>query len=286
MPQLKNYNEKPTHMRKRSSSHIKIVLAAPNPMTSFLLAQALEKTQDFLVVDRISDAGRLSASLDEHGPSVLLVSIHMETLVSDRFLELSNITAAHPDLACVVLLDHDNRETVVDAFRARAKGVFVCAESHTEMLQKCIHRVVEGEIWADSSQVSYVVAALPSVHARESTSKRKILNVLTPREEEVVWQLAEGLSNREVAARLSLSENTVKNYVFRIFEKLGFSNRVEVVLYAATRMQQHQQTQEPQPLQTMPGSSLLRGAEAQSAMRATLPRRATESVKERAAYSS
>jgi hypothetical protein len=53
----------------------------------------------------------------------------------------------------------------------------------------------------------------------------------------VVLHLTEGLTNREIAAQMQLSENTIKNYVFRIFEKLGFSNRVEVVLYATTHMQ-------------------------------------------------
>jgi DNA-binding NarL/FixJ family response regulator len=207
-------------------------------MTSYLLAQALEKNQDFVVVDCVSDAGRLASSLEEHRPEVLLTSVHLKSLTAERFHQLSTILAAHPEVACVVLLDESHPETVVDAFRARAKGVFVCAESNTDMLQLCIQRVVEGQVWADASQLNHVIAALPSAHQKEVSSRRKVSDVLTPREEQVVWELAGGLSNREIAARLNLSENTVKNYVFRIFEKLGFSNRVEVVLYASTRMQQ------------------------------------------------
>lgn len=216
-------------------------------MTSFLLAEALAKNPDFAIVDSLSDAGRLASSLEENQPDVLLTSIHLKSLTAERFFHLANILATHPGVACVVLLDESHPETVVDAFRARAKGVFVCTESNTEMLQLCIRRVVEGQIWADSSQLNHVIAALPSAHPIEASSRRKVSNVLTPREEEVVWRLAEGLSNREIAARLNLSENTVKNYVFRIFEKLGFSNRVEVVLYASTRMQQRNPETEQEP---------------------------------------
>lgn len=225
-------------MRKRVTPHTRIVVAAPNAMTSFLLAQALEKAPDFSIVDSVSDASRLASSLEHHHPDVLLVSIHLKSLAAERFCRLAGLLASHPDVACVVLLDESHPETVVDAFRARAKGVFVCADSNTETLQLCIRRVVEGQVWADSSQLHHVIAALPSAHQNEAPSRRKVSNVLTPREEDVVWQLAEGLSNREIAARLNLSENTVKNYVFRIFEKLGFSSRVEVVLYASARMQQ------------------------------------------------
>jgi DNA-binding NarL/FixJ family response regulator len=207
-------------------------------MTSFLLAQALEKYTEFAVVDRVSDAAHLSAALRKHDPDVLLTSIHLKTLVADRFSQLADILSANPDVACIVLLDANDAETVVDAFRARAKGVFVCDNSNTDLLQKCILRVVEGQIWADSDQLNQVIAALPSIHMKDAAPKRKLSNVLTPREEEVVWLIAEGLSNRDIAARLQLSENTVKNYIFRIFEKLGFSNRVEVVLYASSRMQQ------------------------------------------------
>jgi DNA-binding NarL/FixJ family response regulator len=209
-------------------------------MTSYLLAQALQKNRDLVIADCVSDAALVASSLATTKPNVLLASIHLKALVADRFRQLAAILASHPDVACVVLLDSSDPETVVDAFRARVKGVFVCVESNTEMLHRCIRRVVEGQVWADSAQMNYIIAALPSAHQPESGTRRKVSDTLTPREEDVVWHMLEGLSNREIAGRLQLSENTVKNYVFHILEKLGFSNRVEVVLYAASRLQQHE----------------------------------------------
>ena len=68
-------------------------------------------------------------------------------------------------------------EGFADVFRVRAKGVFVCLERNTEMLQKCIRCLVEGQIWADATQTNHMVSALPSAHRRDLVGKRKISNI-------------------------------------------------------------------------------------------------------------
>jgi DNA-binding NarL/FixJ family response regulator len=91
-----------------------------------------------------------------------------------------------------------------------------------------VHR---GEVWANNVQLHYLleaIAEVPSLPVVNSNGK----NLLTAREEQVVALVADGLSNRNVAVELRLSENTVKKYLFRIFDKLGVSSRVELVLYA------------------------------------------------------
>jgi DNA-binding NarL/FixJ family response regulator len=99
------------------------------------------------------------------------------------------------------------------------------------LLGKCIQRVAGGQIWANSEQLSYLldlVSEVPSLPVFNSNGNQ----LLTPREEQVVALVAEGLANREVAIQLQLSEHTIKKYLFRIFDKLGISTRVELVLYA------------------------------------------------------
>jgi DNA-binding NarL/FixJ family response regulator len=91
--------------------------------------------------------------------------------------------------------------------------------------------VAAGQIWANAKQLNYVMDALsevPSLRVLNSRGSR----LLTPREEQVVALVAEGLGNRQIASELSLSPHTIKKYLFRIFEKLGVSTRVELVLYA------------------------------------------------------
>jgi len=92
-------------------------------------------------------------------------------------------------------------------------------------------QVADGQVWANSEQLRFLldlVAEAPSLSVLNSRGQK----LLTPREEQVVALVAEGLSNRNIARELDLSEHTVKKYLFRIFDKVGISTRVELVLYA------------------------------------------------------
>ena len=138
---------------------------------------------------------------------------------------------AHPEVAKIILLDTYDREVVVNAFRSGARGLFCFSQYPFRLLCKCIQSVHQGQVWANSEQMQYLIEALSQVPSLHMVNSRGI-RLLTPREEQVVALVADGLSNREVARELCLSEHTIKKYLFRIFDKLGISSRVELVLYA------------------------------------------------------
>ena len=140
-----------------------------------------------------------------------------------------NLRDASPSTNTILLMDHPHREVVVDAFRAGARGVF-CRVGSIEDLCKCIDRVSRGQIWAGCDEIKYVLDAL----VQSTPPKLEVLGttLLSQREQEVVRCVAEGLSNREIAGRLKLSQHTIKNYLFRIFDKLGVSNRAELIFLA------------------------------------------------------
>jgi DNA-binding NarL/FixJ family response regulator len=122
---------------------------------------------------------------------------------------------------------------VVEAFRAGASGIFSRDQS-SELLCKCIHAVHQGQVWASSKQLRFVIEALgPSLPAKPLWKRTP--GLLTKREEGVVDLVAEGLTNRDISRQLNLSEHTVRNYLFRIFNKVGSSNRLELALYAIDR---------------------------------------------------
>jgi DNA-binding NarL/FixJ family response regulator len=99
-----------------------------------------------------------------------------------------------------------------------------------ETLGKCIHAVHNGQVWANSQNLSYLLDALAQALPMRLQDARGIY-LLSKREEDVVRLVAQGLMNREISVQLGLSEHTVRNYLFRVFDKLGVSTRVELVLY-------------------------------------------------------
>jgi len=158
------------------------------------------------------DVGVISSTLDEPG---------------DGFEVLRTFRASHPNIPTVMLLESSKRETVVEAFRAGARGVLGKQTSLVDLC-KCIHCVHDGQIWASSTEMLFaldVLASSPSISAVDHRG----MSLLTDREMEVVTCLAEGLTNREIGERLGLSRHTVKNYLFRIFDKVGVSSRVELL---------------------------------------------------------
>jgi DNA-binding NarL/FixJ family response regulator len=128
----------------------------------------------------------------------------------------------------IMLLDDDNPDLALEALRSGARGVFLRSGTAAE-LRKCVRRVCEGQIWANNSQLEHLVHALMHTPVVR-TAKTEQLKALSKRETEITYLVATGLSNSEVSNKLHLSKHTVKNYLFRIFEKLGISNRTELVL--------------------------------------------------------
>jgi DNA-binding NarL/FixJ family response regulator len=146
---------------------------------------------------------------------------------------LRSLHASHPQVGLILLLDSYDRNLVVNAMRAGARGLFCRACQPFRALSRCISVVHQGQFWANTEQLGYVIEALRSApQARVINAKGEYL--LTPREEQVVGLVAGGIGNREVAQQLGIAENTVKKSLLRIYDKLGISNRVELVLYTLT----------------------------------------------------
>lgn len=146
-------------------------------------------------------------------------------------MTLRRFHLSHPEIPKVLLTESVNRDLVINAFRSGARGIFSIADADLRSLCKCLLRVADGQVWATTEQLNYIlelVSEVPSLRVLNSTGDR----ILTPREEQVVALVAEGLGNRQIAVELNLSQHTIKKYLFRIFEKLGISTRVELVLYA------------------------------------------------------
>jgi DNA-binding NarL/FixJ family response regulator len=213
-----------------TSEIIHVMAADSTRMNSQLLAAALERDKRFRVLEPVSDAKAIVAAVLREKPAVIVISAELDDDPKKGFDVAREIHNLRTDTRVVMLIDSSERSHVVEAFRAGARGVFSRSES-LKSLAKCIHCVNLGQVWANSKELRYLLEALGEALPMRVIDARGAA-LLSRREQEVVRCVAEGLSNREIAQRLGLTEHTVKNYLFRIFDKLGVSKRVEVVLYA------------------------------------------------------
>jgi len=206
---------------------VRVLIADSGPLQSQLLARALRSHQNFRVSAVAQKTTTLQAFLETNHVDVALIAANDQP----DFGLLRWLRISHPSIATVLLADEDNRELVINAFRAGARGIFLFTRAPFRMLCKCINCVSHGEIWLNNEQMRYLLDALaevPTLRVVNSSGRP----LLTPREEQVVALVADGLTNRQVAGELGLSEHTIKKYLLRIFDKVGTSSRVELVLYA------------------------------------------------------
>jgi DNA-binding NarL/FixJ family response regulator len=213
-----------------SGKPLGVLVADSNLTRSQLLSNALRRQRGMKVTScrgELSDCVQVlqSASVD-----VLLLGGGAPD--HNQIDTLRSLHASHPHMRLILLLDSYDRNLVVNAVRAGVRGLF-CPCQPFRALCRCISVVYQGQFWANTEQIGYLIEALSSVpEGRIINAKGEAL--LTPREEQVVTLVVDGIGNREVAQRLGIKENTVKKALLRTYDKLGVSNRVELVLYALT----------------------------------------------------
>lgn len=215
---------------------IRVLITDSTRMGSQLLADALRRHAQFEIVAVCATAEETLAALPETNPDVAVISLKLDEQPTKGLDVCRQARLLLPECKPVLLLESSKREGVLGAFGAGARGVF-CRTESVETLRKCISAVHVGQVWANNSEILFLLDAFAdSAPPRLTDAQGAVL--LSKRQQDIVRCITEGLSNREIAERLKLSEHTVKNYIFRIFDKLGVSTRVEMVLYAFSQREQ------------------------------------------------
>lgn len=203
---------------------IVVVIADDTRMTRDLLADALRVESTFTVVSCELNLQALSEA--QADVAVLSSGTTNHPL---KGCELAReLRALLPDTKVILLVEEVKQEVLLEAFRAQIRGVF-CRAGSVPDLSKCIQQVHRGQIWVGRNQMQLILDAFAAAAPPAMEPRGRIL--LSEREQQVVRCVAEGLSNRETADRLGLSEHTIKNYLFRIFDKLGVSRRAELIYH-------------------------------------------------------
>ncbi len=203
---------------------IKLVIADDHSMVREGLKQLLELDENLKVVAEASDGIETLDKLTEYNPDILLLDINMPNMNGLAALEC--IREQKMDVKVLILTIHNEIEYLMRAVEIGCDG-YVLKDSDSNLLKKAIYTVFEGEKFVQPSLA-------PELNARMSlkTIADDKLNELTRREVEVLKLIAEGLFNKEIAAKLDISERTVKNHVSNIFKKIDVSDRTQAAVFA------------------------------------------------------
>jgi len=210
-----------------------VLIADASDLTCQSLARAIQAPVSPLQVRTCAGStAEILGELQANKIEVAVIGVQLKDGPLEGIRVVREMRESAPGIRAILLGDTMHPTLVVEAFHAGAKGLLSRSDS-LETLCKCILSVKQGQIWANSEQLQILLEALTrTATPRLVSSTGK--DLLTKREGEVARLVAEGLTNRQVSEQLKLSEHTVKNYLFRAYEKLGVSNRVELTLYSVT----------------------------------------------------
>ncbi|HUE25004.1 MAG TPA: response regulator transcription factor [Bryobacteraceae bacterium] len=218
------------------AAKIRIVVADDHPIFRDGLCRLLALEADFEVVAQAQDGRQVLDVLQQYEPDILLLDLKMPGM--DGLGTLQKLQNSKHKTRVIVLTASEDKNEFVQAMKLGTSGI-VLKQSATDLLIKSIRKVNAGEIWLDSHTTAAVMRQFatgadeaPAVGAPVSSSRERERSLLSAREREIVALVAQGFKNKEMAEKMFISEQTVKNHLHNIFDKLGVSDRLELALYA------------------------------------------------------
>src|SRR5437660_10475638 len=215
---------------------IRIVVADDHPIFRDGLCRLLALEDDFEVVAQAQDGRQVLDVLQQYEPDVLLLDLKMPGL--DGLATLQRLQAHRNKTRVIVLTASDDKNEFVQAMKLGTSGI-VLKQTATELLIKSIRKVHAGEIWLDSHTTAAVIRQFvandvetPVPSPLTAPPRERERSPLSQREREIVALVAQGFKNKEMAEKMFISQQTVKNHLHNIFDKLGVSDRLELALYA------------------------------------------------------
>ncbi|MEU2998356.1 response regulator transcription factor [Streptomyces sp. NPDC006863] len=200
------------------------------------LRDLLEAEEDLVVVGEASSAGQALARGPALRPDVAVLDVRLPD--GNGITVCRELRSRMPDLACLILTSFDDEDALLDAIMAGAAG-YVLKQINGSDLVSAVRTVASGRSMLDPSTTARLMRSLREAET-DSPPEDERLAVLSERERSVLDLIGEGLTNRQIAKRLYLSEKTVKNHISRLLGKLGVERRVQAAVIAAEVREHHQ----------------------------------------------
>src|SRR5881275_2557573 len=204
---------------------IRVIVADTQAIFRAGLRKIFALEDDIRVVGQSETMAQTLSAAKKFSADILILE---SALSSNPAEALSELLRQSPALRVVVVTPQPDEELTLELFRRGAHGI-VSREVDPELLVDCLRKVAEGEPWLDSKGIRWVLEAYRTQATRPSSSRPKVQ--LTPKESLIVSCVTQGMKNKEIAQRVNTTEQVVKNYLRKVYDKLGVSDRLELALY-------------------------------------------------------
>ena len=214
-----------SHQEGTNGQFIRVILADTQAIFRAGLRKIFALEDDIRVVGQAETLSQTLAAAKKFAADILIFEAALAPNPADV---VSDLLRQAPQVKLVVVLHDPNEELTLELFRRGAHGI-VSREVEPEMLVECLRKVSHGEPWLDRQGVGWVLSAFRSQGSRPANGRPKVQ--LTPKESLIVSCVTQGMKNKEIALRVGTTEQVVKNYLRKVYDKLGVADRLELALF-------------------------------------------------------
>jgi DNA-binding NarL/FixJ family response regulator len=208
-----------------SKGTIRVILADTQAIFRAGLRKIFALEDDIRVVAQAESLDQTITAIQKFSADIVIFEAALAPNPADA---VSDLLRQNASCRLVIVLQEPDQEMTLDLFRRGAHSI-VSREVEPEMLVECLHAVAQGEPWLESRSVAWVMQAYRTQGARPAGSRPKVS--LTPKESIIVSCVTQGMKNKEIALRVGTTEQVVKNYLRKVYDKLGVADRLELALY-------------------------------------------------------
>jgi DNA-binding NarL/FixJ family response regulator len=204
---------------------IRVIVADTQAIFRAGLRKIFALEDDVRVVGQAETLPQVISAIQKFSADILILEA---ALTPNPAEAVSDLLRQKTQCRLVVVLQEPDQEMTLELFRRGVHGI-VSREVEPEMLVECLHKVAGGEPWLESRAVAWVLEAYRTQSSRPAGSRSKVQ--LTPKESLIVSCVTQGMKNKEIALRVGTTEQVVKNYLRKVYDKLGVADRLELALF-------------------------------------------------------
>lgn len=204
---------------------VRVIVADTQAIFRAGLRKIFALEDDIRVVGQAETLAQTQSAVAKFSSDVLIFE---STLAPNPVESVVELLRQNPKLKVVVVTPGPDEELTLELFRRGAHGI-VSREVEPELMVDCLRKVVAGDTWLDTQAIHWVMAAYRNQNSRASGARPKVQ--LTPKETLIVSCVTQGMKNKEIALRVGTTEQVVKNYLRKVYDKLGVADRLELALY-------------------------------------------------------